>query len=255
MPRDTARIRVLDADPELAVQLDPEANAAARFHAVAPVETLPAGPWEPPEAYAHAPGHLGLLVIDGLLTRDVHLGKESCSELLAKGDLLRPWDHNDGLHAPVRSTSSWTVMEPARLAVLDRRFASVVGRWPELTAALVSRTLRRSRGLATLLAIGHVNRVDMRLLVLFWHLADRWGRVTPEGVSVPLRLTHEILGRLVGAHRPSVTTALGELGRTGLLERRPDATWLLRGEPPTHLERPFAVAQGADGRSSTMSAR
>ena len=254
MPIDTPRIRVLDADPELAVELDPEARIAARLHAVATVETLPAGPWQPPAEYAHAPGHLGLLVIDGLLTRDVHVGKERCSELLAQGDLLRPWDHNDGLYGPVPSNFSWTVLEPARLAILDRRFAAVIGRWPELTAALVSRTLRRSRGLATLLAIGQMNGVDMRLLVLFWHLAERWGRVGPDGVSVPLRLTHEMLGRLIGAQRPSVTTALGDLRRRGLLERRTDGSWLLHGEPPTELGGPFERADVAVGRSSAVSA-
>ena len=29
--------------------------------------------------------------------------------------------------------------------------------------------------------------------MLLWYLAERWGRVTPDGVIVPLRLTHETL--------------------------------------------------------------
>jgi hypothetical protein len=67
-----------------------------------------------------------------------------------------------------------------------------------------------------------------------WHLAERWGRVGPEGVRVPLRLTHEALGRLVGARRPSVTTALSGLSKRGCLERTP-AGWLLYGDPSEQL--------------------
>ena len=49
-------------------------------------------------------------------------------------------------------------------------------------------------------------------------------------------LTHSALARLVGARRPSVTSALGDLGRDRLLERTEDG-WLLRGDP-AHLVDP-----------------
>ncbi|MDX6713590.1 MAG: family transcriptional regulator, cyclic receptor protein, partial [Baekduia sp.] len=44
------------------------------------------------------------------------------------------------------------------------------------------------------------------------------------------------LARLVGARRPSVTSALGDLARDHLLERTEDG-WLLRGDP-AHLVDP-----------------
>jgi hypothetical protein len=74
--------------------------------------------------------------------------------------------------------------------------------------------------------------VDRRLTALFWHLADRWGRVSINGVIVPLALTHRMLGQLVGARRPTVSTALSKLADRGELVRQPDASWLLRGDPP-----------------------
>jgi hypothetical protein len=37
---------------------------------------------------------------------------------------------------------------------------------------------------------------------------------------------------MVGARRPSVTTALGQLIARHEIERRPDGGWLLRGDPP-----------------------
>jgi CRP-like cAMP-binding protein len=121
-----------------------------------------------------------------------------------------------------------------RIAVLDRRAAARLARYPELTGRLVAKALERSRNLATAMAIAHHARVELRLHMLFWHLADRWGRVRPEGVSVPLRLTHAILADLVSARRPSVSTCLGELSRRGVVQRD-GREWLLRGDPPAEL--------------------
>jgi CRP/FNR family cyclic AMP-dependent transcriptional regulator len=65
-----------------------------------------------------------------------------------------------------------------------------------------------------------------------WLLAERWGRVVPGGVLVSLRLPHRTLAGMVGARRPSVTTALGQLMARGAIERRPDGGWVLRGSAP-----------------------
>ena len=232
-------IRVLEAQPELVEGLDEEQAELARRHLVAVLDAIEPGPWRPAERYGQSPAAIGLLVIDGVFARDLTIAGRSCSELLGAGDLLRPWDHDDdgaggeSLH----SAAAWTVLEPARIAVLDERFARVACRWPQLVAGLVSRTLRRSRWMAILLAISNMTRVDERVEALMWHLADRWGHVTPDGVVVPVPLTHELIGRLVGAHRPSVTSALGELQRAGVLSRREQGGWLLSGEPPARLTR------------------
>lgn len=79
------------------------------------------------------------------------------------------------------------------------------------------------------------SRVDDRLVLTLWHLAERWGRVGPEGIAVPLPLSHQRLADLVGAHRPSVTKAMGELARAGTLSRREDGVWVLHGAPPEEL--------------------
>ena len=225
---------MLEAQPELIEGLDEEQAALARKHAVAVLETLEPGAWQPSARYDGGSGAIGLLVIDGMLTRDIHLAGRACSELLGPGDLLRPWDHEDGSGETVQWDSVWTVIETTRIAVLDERFAGVACRWPQLIAGLVSRTLRRSRWMAILLAISNLTRVDERVEALMWHLADRWGHVTPEGVVVPVQLTHEMLGRLVGAHRPSVTSALGDLQRAGTVVRRDDG-WVLSSAPPERL--------------------
>jgi CRP-like cAMP-binding protein len=225
-------IRLLEAQPDLGEGLTAQDEAEARRHIVAVLEDVPSGTWDPPTGHALDPAFIGFLVIEGTLSRDVELGGRRCSELLGPGDLLRPWDYDEGDATSVPTESQWTVLEPARLAVLDGRFARVACRYPELMSRLIGRTLRRSRWLAILLTISSMPRVDARVQALFWHLADRWGRVTLDGVIVPVQLTHEMIGRLVGAHRPSVTTALSELGRSGRIARTPQG-WLLRGDPPS----------------------
>jgi CRP/FNR family cyclic AMP-dependent transcriptional regulator len=227
-------IRVLEAQPDLAEGLDDEQAALARRHAVAVLDSVDAGPWRPAEQYDCTSGAIGLLVIDGVVARDTRIAGRWCSELLGPGDLMRPWDFDDGAAESVHPDSAWTVVEPARIAVLDERFARLACRWPPLVAGLVSRTLRRSRWMGILLAIGNLTRIDERVTALMWHLADRWGHVTTEGVVVPISLTHDMIGRLVGAHRPSVTSALGELQRRGVLTRR-DGGWILHGSPPESL--------------------
>jgi CRP-like cAMP-binding protein len=125
----------------------------------------------------------------------------------------------------------WRWLTPVRLAVLDGAFLERAARWPQVGWHLTRRTLGRGQASAVQLAICSRPRVEDRLMLLMWHLARRWGRVTPNGVRLELPLTHAVLGKLVGAHRPSVTTALGSLADRGLVKREGEAGWVLR-EPP-----------------------
>ena len=160
------------------------------------------------------------------MIRNVRVARQPRSELVGQGDLARPWEH-DGAAASMPFEADWRVLEPARLAILDDRFLAIACRWPTVVSAILGRAVRRSHGLALQLAISDVRHIEPRLLLLFWHLADRWGRVGRDGVTIPLRLTHEVIAQLVGAQRPTVSTALQALSREGLLTRRADRTWLL----------------------------
>jgi CRP/FNR family cyclic AMP-dependent transcriptional regulator len=232
----TRRIRLVDSYPEVVEHLDGEDALLARRHLAPVLMEVRRGLWQPRREIQRQPGHLGLLVLDGLLTRDVVMSDTLATELVGRGDVLRPADH-DGEDAPVPFDIVWHVLEPARIAVLDRDFVRVAARWPEVMEVLFRGAVGRAQSLAINLAVSHLRRVDARLLVLMWYLADRWGKVTPQGVRVPLKLTHQTLGRLVGAQRPSVTTSLKQLSEQGLLTRAADATWLLHGDPPETLER------------------
>jgi len=222
---------LLDIDSELADAVPVEDRELARAGFRAPAYTIDPGDWAPPDALGRLE-LLGLMVTRGALIRDVTVGRNGVSELLGPGDVVRPWDHaEEVLQSPVPSECGWRALEATTLAVLDSRFGRLAGRWPSLMNVLMQRTTRRARMLTVQVAIGRLGGVALRLELLLWHLADRWGTVTREGVQLPLPLTHETLGRLVGAQRPSVTTALSELARRRVVKREPGG-WLLCGSPP-----------------------
>jgi CRP-like cAMP-binding protein len=228
-------VRLLDADPELGERLRPEESERARQQLVAGVLHVSDGRWDAEGVMGTGSTPLGLLVLDGLLLRDLDLGRRSSTEVLGAGDVLRPWDADSGA-SELPLVARWTVLEDLTLAVLDDRFMQGAVRYPAVVDALFARSARRHRGLAIRLVVNQLVRLEDRLLLALWSLAERWGRVTPDGVLVPMGLTHSALARLVGARRPSVTSALGDLARDGLLQRTEDG-WLLRGDP-AHLVDP-----------------
>lgn len=219
---------ILTDDPDLGSGLDGPRLRKARRDLVAGVLTLPGPRWTPSGEAEAGRGGIGLLLLDGLLVRRVGSDGRFGAELLGPGDVLRPWD-DDGEDAALHFDPSFVVVESAALARLDAAFGVLLAPYPEVTGALVGRALQRARSLAVTMAIVHQRRVDRRLLMLFWHLADRWGRVTPQGVRVPLHVTHQILADLVAVRRPAVTTALAQLAHDGLVTRS-EAGWLLAPE-------------------------
>jgi CRP/FNR family transcriptional regulator, cyclic AMP receptor protein len=231
-PRWPARTAaLLDLNPELGAAMSPDRFARARAELVVRILSLPRGEWARDGLSSISQQNVGLLTIDGVIAHEVVLEDTVSTELLGAGDLLRPWavqEEPQLLGKQVR----WQVLADAQLAVLGRPFGLAAVRFPEINAVLMDRLCTRAQRLATTQAISHLNSVDRRLLALFWHLAERWGRMTCDGVVVPLTLSHRLLAEIIGARRPTVTTALRSLEREGKLVRREDATWLLTGDAP-----------------------
>jgi hypothetical protein len=136
--------------------------------------------------------------------------------------------------------ASFRALPQTRLALLGPEVVFAIRRWPGLSSALQLRAAQQTDRLAVQLVICQLPRVDQRLLALFWLLAESWGRVTPAGTTLPLKLTHEALGALIGARRPTVTLALRELTERGAIVRQTEG-WLLLEAPPE-----------ASGRAETM---
>ena len=154
------------------------------------------------------------------------------------------------------------------MAVLDSEFAAtrdaaIPRSCPRWSAA----RCRRSRHIATNMAIVQQPRIDLRLHMLFWELADRWGTVRQDGVHVPLYLTHSMLvgprgraaadrdqgaGRAGGSARPSCGP-----GATGCCRASRRTSWTRsdRCRSPTPLSlvslRSTSVGPGAPSGQGT----
>lgn len=170
-----------------------------------------------------------MLLVEGLLIREIQVGEAWSTELLNRGDLLRPWLEDAASFVEAR----WHVAEPAQIAILEPRLTRQLAEWPVLIEELVERGLRRSRSMAVHAAIAATRRIEDRLLLLFWHLAERWGQTQADGVRLDLPLTHGTLAHTIGAQRPTVTTALSSLAERDQVVRASDGAWMLRGSAPT----------------------
>lgn len=242
MSDSSLRCHVLREDPELAEAIPPERREQAIDECTAPELSLQPGPWGGKGSLGFR-GGIGVLVLRGLMIRRVGIDGRYGAELIGEGDLLRPTEESDSPLLPL--TTNWSIVLPTRVAALDIAFEQRVAKYPELTRCLVARAIQRSKNLAVNMAIVHQARVDVRIHMLLWHLAARWGRVRSDGTVLQLRLTHAVLADLVAARRPTVTTALSELARRGLV-RSDGETWLLSGDPPGEL---LAFAHEAGNRT------
>ena len=139
--------------------------------------------------------------------------------------------------------------------MLDADFADRVRPFPQIARILTRRACRRPLELDVLRAITSQPRLEVRLVLLLWHLAARWGRVEPTGVRLSLPLTHRLLGQLVAAERPSISHALKRLAQAGLVTGSTDDLHLhesleyqlqaLAEREPALTQRPVAHSQRA----------
>jgi CRP/FNR family cyclic AMP-dependent transcriptional regulator len=216
---------LLDLDADLADELDPESRRLARAAATALTFEADLGPLELAHWLEHVVDGPGLLVIDGVLALSTRVGDRVATELVGAGDLLQPVAA--GADHLLFCEVDWRVLRPMRFAALDDAFAKRVRFWPQISRALLRRAGRRAINLDVQRAITAQPRLEVRLALLLWHLAGRWGKVERGGVRLPLPLTHQLLGQLIGAERPSVSHALARLAEGGFVTGHGDEWHLL----------------------------
>lgn len=218
---------LLREDPALGRAVEPKLRGRAEDIAVTPVLNVRRGRWS--RAGDDLRDGTGLLILEGLLLRRVSVRGRSGAELLGRGDVVRPWQGDDG--GVLSRRAAWRALQFTRLAVLGDGVLGRLARHPAIIRCLLERSVERSQRLAVNMAIVHHPRVEIRLQMLFWHLADRWGRVCDGRTVLPLRLTHTVLADLVAAQRPTVSAALSDLAVREILCPIPDG-WLLLAPPP-----------------------
>jgi CRP/FNR family cyclic AMP-dependent transcriptional regulator len=228
-------IRLLEHLPDLAADLEPGQAATAYRALTVPAIELGRGRCEAGigETVPPVSGQpFGLLVIEGLLAREVRLAERTSNSLYGPGDILDlRTDEGSSLAAGARLVSP----DAAVVAVLDDRVLVAMREWPRMIARLFAVAMRQLERGDINAAIGRLERVEDRLLGFFWLLADRWGRRGPDGIAIEQPLTHEAIGQLIGARRPTVSLGLRALSEDGALLRRMDGSWLLSPESLSQL--------------------
>jgi len=234
-------VSVLDHDAELWAAVPDDERLLARRTFTGHVVPARPGPLDLSALLAGEPATWEALVLSGVLVRVTRLGRAELPELLGPGDLLAP-PGDAGRVLPVAEEVA--VVERAELIVFGRRAAAVAGRWPGILTVLSARRDAARRRAVALGAIAHQPNVELRLLAVLWHLAERWGREEEEGTVVPFPLSHETLGRFVAARRPTVTLGLRALEDRGLVARSSEGCWVLTEGSSTVLWRELGAVAG-----------
>lgn len=221
-----ARVPILRAAPELTRHLTP--NERAELGNVGlPVIAVDPGPIEL-TALLDAHKAFGATVLDGLIMNAQQIGEQTGIQLLGPGDLLVQGSDPSPTWL---SEVEFRAAGPLRLALFGNELLAATYRWPRLIQALYASIGNQIQRLGAQLVICQLPRVDERVLAMMWLLAESWGQVTPGGVRLPLTLTHETVGALVGARRPTVTLALRKLTREEAILHQ-DTGWMLLDPPP-----------------------
>jgi CRP/FNR family transcriptional regulator, cyclic AMP receptor protein len=237
-------IRLFEIEPDLAGFLTAEEQEEAGRLAL-PVLELGKGAVEIDSLLGDENAFAAVL-LDGLLLQRLRVSDQVALRLLGPGDIV---SLRGAQRSMLLAESGYRAAVPTRIALLGNDLLLAARRWPRLVAGLQIRISEQSERLATQFVICQLPRVDQRLLALMWLLAESWGQVTSVGTTLPLGLTHDVLGELIGARRPTVTLALGELSGRGAIVRQ-DGGWLLLEAPPVPsratptIEEPTLIQNG-----------
>jgi CRP/FNR family transcriptional regulator, cyclic AMP receptor protein len=220
------RIPILDARLEFSRHLSAEERAELGSFSLPVVTVEPSA--VDASAFLTDRGAFGATVLDGIVMSAQRIGGQTGIQLLGPGDLLVP---ASDLSPGWLSDLEVRVPTPVRLALFGNELLGAATRWPRIIQGLYACMGDQLQRLTAQLVICQLPRVDERVLAMMWLLAESWGQVTSAGVRLPLPLTHETLGALVGARRPTITLALRKLTRDGSIVHQ-DTGWLLTELPP-----------------------
>ncbi len=123
------------------------------------------------------------------------------------------------LIANISYTATAETLTPAQVAFIPaRKFQRFLRTHPDVSVRVaehLSMELHKSWEQARLLALAPSTRSKLAQLLLEW--AAEHGTSDAEGVSVPFHMTHEEIGRIIGASRETVSRLLSDFKRRRLI--------------------------------------
>jgi CRP/FNR family cyclic AMP-dependent transcriptional regulator len=230
-PEPALATRLLEAAPWLGSELtQAERRDAARGLSTVALRSSPGR-----RLLTIPPELVGLVVTDGLLAAKLRVSGYTSTVILGAGDMVCACD----IEAPPGSMPedrTVLALTTLQLVAVDHRVLRSCLRWPAVGRALLECLTQRLRLSTLALALHQSPRIEERLWLALWQLADRFGRVSPSGATVSLPgVTHSVLAEVVAARRPSVTSAMKRLVVAGLVEVVGRHRWLLRQRPEDGL--------------------
>lgn len=186
-----------------------------------------------PVFFSGDPGHCVYFIGSGKVkihtTRED--GEETVIGILSDGEFFGELSVLDGQPR----SADVTCLEPTEIAVLDREeFLSILDRYPSLSRKVLIAQAARLR--ATDRMLDYIASLDVygRVAAQLMELAQRYGRQTPNGIELDLRITQQDLAGMVGASRESVNKVLNHYRNRGIVSFERGRITILK---PTELKR------------------
>jgi len=142
-------------------------------------------------------------------------GKEQVLHIEGPGRAVAELPLFDGGAYPAAAIT----IEPSRIAFLPReQFEAVYREHPDVAQAIIRALGKRLRHLVQLTETLAFRDVAARLAMLLASYAERLGEPTDAGIELALGRTQEELSLEIGTARESVSRAMRQLKRSGLIE-------------------------------------
>src|SRR4051812_44979850 len=130
-----SRVALLQVDAGLRAAVPERERPLAERAVIVPSQELGPGQWRT-ESLGEDGDTLAALVVRGLGTRQITIAGRRSAELLAPGDVFRPWASVDPV---IPAESRWASGSRVVVAVLDGRFVAAAPRWPPPVTLLPAR--------------------------------------------------------------------------------------------------------------------
>ena len=154
-------------------------------------------------------------------------GREMVFNIMDSGEVFGEIALLDGRER----TADAIAMEKTVLYVLERRdLLPVLRRNPEVGIRMLSLLCERFRWVAGQVEDAQFLEHPIRLAKVFLWLAERYGRVAPDGIAIEISLSQRELGAFVGVRREAMNRQLGAWREEGLIDVKDGTITLLKKE-------------------------